>query len=211
VIHIHPFATTLSAVGAALHHVGWLRATGGNLSCRLDPSRFLITASGVSKGSLTDDDYLVVDGDVITPSGRKPSAETAVHAKIYECVPAAECVLHVHSPYAAVVSRHLSRRSASGDVAVRVPNYEFIKALGFWDDPALIEIPVVPNYPAIPELAVAVGTATRRGCPGVLVAGHGTYAWGSSVDDAQRHVEAIEELCRYLWLEASAGWSSSVE
>jgi ribulose-5-phosphate 4-epimerase/fuculose-1-phosphate aldolase len=34
-----------------------------------------------------------------------------------------------------------------------------------------------------------------------MVAGHGVYAWGASVPDALRHLEAIEVLSALVWEE----------
>ncbi len=34
--------------------------------------------------------------------------------------------------------------------------------------------------------------------PGLLVAGHGLYAWGNSLEEAQRHVEILEFLFSVL-------------
>lgn len=39
--------------------------------------------------------------------------------------------------------------------------------------------------------------------PGFLIAGHGLYAWGRTVDDALRHVEAFEHLFSCVVLEAT--------
>ena len=34
----------------------------------------------------------------------------------------------------------------------------------------------------------------RPGLPGFLIAGHGLYAWGATLADAWRHLEALEFL-----------------
>jgi methylthioribulose-1-phosphate dehydratase len=36
---------------------------------------------------------------------------------------------------------------------------------------------------------------------GILVAGHGLYAWGESLKEARRHVEILEFLLELCWRE----------
>ena len=189
----------LIAVGQRFDAIGWLRATGGNLSVRIDAERFRITASGVAKGRLTPADFLDVRTADAAPldTARKPSAETAVHAVLYAAQPAIGAVIHVHSPHVAVWSR---RCEPDGHCVIQ--GYELVKALGFWERDATVAVPVVPNHHAIPALAAAVAAHANGAVPGVWVAGHGLYAWGASVDDAERHVEAFEELARYAYLDA---------
>lgn len=60
---------------------GWIPATGGNMSQRRDAHSCFVTASGLDKGDLGPDDFITVDihtGE--TQSGRRPSAETGLHA-----------------------------------------------------------------------------------------------------------------------------------
>ena len=40
---------------------GWLPATSGNLSQRIDDYNFIITSSGCHKGKLTQDNFVIVD------------------------------------------------------------------------------------------------------------------------------------------------------
>lgn len=189
----------LIAVGKRFDAIGWLRATGGNLSVRVAPDTFRITASGVAKGRLQRTDFLDVCASTGTPltASRKPSAETSVHAVLYAARAEIGAVIHVHSPHVAVWSRRCLQHGAC-----RVRGYELVKALGFWEEDAVVSIPVVPNHHAIPELAAAVGSFASGPVPGVWVAGHGLYAWGDTVADAERHVEAFEELARYAYLDA---------
>lgn len=196
----------LVEVGHSFHRLGWLRATGGNLSVRLDATTFAITASGVSKGRLTLDDFLDVDVPTGMPTtdARKPSAETDVHTSIYAARADAGAVLHVHSPHVAVFSRRCLGESGR-DGTCRIAGYEFVKALGFWDEDAEVHVPVVPNHHHIPTLALAVEAYASGNVPGVWVAGHGLYAWGATVADAERHVEAFEELARYQVMDAALG------
>ena len=176
---------------------GWLPATAGNMSIA-DPERagrYWITASGGDKGSLTAADFLAYDVGMrrVDGGGRKASAETEVHDRLYGAL-AMRAVLHGHPFYATVCAQRLRETGR-----LRLSGWELLKALGHWDEDAVVDIPVVRNHGAIPALAEAVAAAADPAVPVVLVAGHGLYAWGPTPFDALRHVEATEYLCRIAW------------
>jgi methylthioribulose-1-phosphate dehydratase len=50
------------------------------------------------------------------------------------------------------------------------------------------------NNQNIEELSQTVRPYLSKTIPGILVAGHGLYAWGDSLAEAQRHVEILEFL-----------------
>ena len=112
----------LIEIGRELHSRGWLPASGGNLSARLEDGLILITASGSHKGHLTREDFVFVDleGNLVKGS-KRPSAETLLHTLVNKLYPSAMCVLHVHSINSTLISR-LSK----GDI--RLENYELLKA-----------------------------------------------------------------------------------
>jgi methylthioribulose-1-phosphate dehydratase len=167
-------------------------ATGGNLSARTGSVGFM-TASGGHKGRLQAENFLRWELGHALPDSPKPSAEAPVHVAIYTARPQTAAVVHVHSPYATLVSREFAD---AGEVTFE--GFEFIKALGFWDDGAVVRVPVVPNHASIPMLAAAVAGAISD-TPVVLVSGHGVYAWGDSIAAAHRHVEATEFLSQMVW------------
>lgn len=185
----------LCSLGADFARHGWLLATGGNLSALLPSGEsFSITASGGDKGALGDDDFVEIaleDGAQRAGSGR-PSAETSVHLAVYRAT-SARWVAHVHSPFATLASRRDAEQGY-----VELAGWELVKALGFWSDGAVVRVPVVPNHADLDRLGRSVGAAAST-VPGVLVAGHGLYAWGESCEATKRHVEAIESLCHLSW------------
>ncbi len=188
-------AASLAEIGRDLHARGWLPATSGNLSARLGPDRALITQSGRHKGRLSPHDFLVVDLDGNPISGGRPSAETALHTRRYAADPHVGAVLHVHSPHACVISRARPR-------GVRLAGWELLKAFPGVDTHAEERrVAVFPNDQDIDRLGAAVDAA-REGLrlPGYLIEGHGLYAWGVTLDDALRHVEAFEALFQLEWL-----------
>ncbi|HYO53912.1 methylthioribulose 1-phosphate dehydratase [Archangium sp.] len=175
---------------------GWVPATAGNFSARLDERHLVITASGRHKGELAADGFLVVglEGEVLSP-GRKPSAETALHLQLYRREPSLGAVLHTHS----LPSTLLSRLSPGGVV---LEGYEVLKALPGVDTHEVhLEVPVFPNDQDMPRLAAHVEAYMREhpGLHGYLIEGHGLYTWGHTVAEARRHVEAFEFLFECEW------------
>lgn len=165
-------------------------ATSGNFSARLDDDRLAITVSGRHKGRLGEADIMLVDGQGQSLSaGRKPSAETLLHTLLYRRDPDIRAVLHTHSVNATVLSK-------TGRTELRLRDYEVQKAFpGIDSHDCEITVPIIPNDQDMERLADrVVELLDRQPIPGYLIAGHGLYTWGNSVDDACRHIEAFEFL-----------------
>ena len=179
----------IAAFGRFAASRGWVPATSGNFSCRIDARHVAITRSGIDKGAIGPDDVAVVAVDEPLPPGL--SAETPLHLGRYRTDPAIGAVFHVHT----VASTLLSRADAPLG-AVRTDGYEMHKAIGLGTHESSVEIPVFANDQDTARLAGDVETRLGRGAavPGFLLAGHGLYAWGASAADARRHVEGLEFL-----------------
>jgi methylthioribulose-1-phosphate dehydratase len=173
---------------------GWVPATSGNFSVRDSATgRILISRSGLDKGRMTPSDLLELDreGSLLSGAG-KPSAETALHVVIYRDRPHANAILHVHTVWNTLIgSRFVGARQ------FRLTGYELLKAL---DGVATHEhhevVPVLANTQNYEELSAQLTETLqeRAGAHGVLLSGHGLYTWGKSVEDARRHLEALEFL-----------------
>ncbi|HZI05126.1 MAG TPA: methylthioribulose 1-phosphate dehydratase [Archangium sp.] len=186
----------LIRAGRLFFERGWVPATAGNFSARLDERHLVITASGRHKGELDAEGFLAMglEGEVLSP-GRKPSAETALHLQLYRREASIGSVLHTHSRTATL----LSRLSPGGVV---LAGYEVLKALpGVETHEVSLTVPVFPNDQDIPRLAARVEAYMREhpGLPGYLIEGHGLYTWGRTVADARRHIEAFEFLFECEW------------
>lgn len=174
---------------------GWLPATSGNLSARVsqDPLVMAITRSGADKPVLKVEDVILVGSDTkpIEATPHRASAETIVHAKLYDRF---ECgaIVHVHTLY-----NNLASDIYFSEGAVRFANHELLKALDHWEEYAAIVVPIVENYHDIPTLADAVVSVATEGVPGVLVRNHGIYVWGLDSAVAKRYLEAFEFLFQY--------------
>ncbi len=88
-------------IGKRVYEKGFVAANDGNISIRIDENEFLITPTGVSKGSLTTDMIVKVDGDGNVLEGDyKPTSEMKMHLMVYKERPDIHAIVHVHPPYA---------------------------------------------------------------------------------------------------------------
>lgn len=192
-------ARRLARVARGFWRRGWMLGTSGNLSARLDglEPRFVVTASGRHKGRLGPRDFLIVgsDGVPVEPLAGSPSAETAIHMAVYARVPQTAAVFHVHAPYATWISD-------TEAPAVELRDFEMQKGLGQSGPFGALRVPVLPNHPQAEAIAARLEPELHGACPGVLIRNHGLYAWGPSLEAAERHVEIFEFLFQQLWLRA---------
>ncbi len=86
---------------------GLIRSSDGNISVRLDESRFLVTPSGLYKMSMEPDDPIVVDQQgrvLLGKPGLKPTSEINMHLEAFRQRPDINAVLHAHPPYATALT-----------------------------------------------------------------------------------------------------------
>jgi len=183
--------TEILAVGRRLDARGLAPATTGNYSVRLDDGHIAVTVSGRHKGRLGEDDVTQIDLEGHALQAKLPSAEAELHASVYRLYSQAQAVLHVHS----VASTTLTRLLPAGSDVV-LEGYETLKVLpGITTHDIRIVIPVFDNSQDIPALArvVEARLETLQPAPSaLLLRGHGVYAWGASVEEAERVIEALE-------------------
>ncbi len=183
-------ADSIAAIGRFASLRGWVPATSGNFSCRIDARTIAVTRSGVDKGNLGPDQIAAVDLDGPVPPGL--SAETPLHLARYRADAGIGAVVHVHT----IASTVLSRLHA-GPGALTLLGFEMHKALrGITTHETDVVLPIFAN--AQNTVALAAEVESRLGnnpaVPGYLLAGHGLYVWGQTMDEARRHLEGIEFL-----------------
>jgi len=188
---------------AGIHSRGWCDGTGGNFSCVLaqEPLELLMAPSGVDKGQVAPDELITVDGDgqLLGGSG-KPSAETLLHLAIVKSR-GAGAVLHTHSQAATLLSK-LACPSGESAGWIRVSGLEMLKGLeGIKSHGEEVKIPVLANDQDLKRLSATAQPLLPEAPHGLLIAGHGLYAWGASLEVAKRHLEILEFLLEHLWRE----------
>jgi methylthioribulose-1-phosphate dehydratase len=174
---------------------GWVPATAGNSSARIDLARAAMTATGGDKGETTEDNVIITDIDenlTGTPHPRL-SAEGPLHLQLYKDDPTIGAVAHAH-PLAAVV---LSRRHLN-EGRIILEGWEMQKAIrGITTHEGSIELPIFANDQDTRRLGLRIKQAMadwKQPVFGYLIAGHGIYAWGKDAREARRHLEAYAHL-----------------
>ena len=185
-----------------LHRRGWCEGTGGNFSCTLshNPLLLLMAPSGIDKGSLTPEGLIVVDaeGRVMQGSGRA-SAETRLHQTIAQ-ERGAGAVLHTHSQAGTLLSRQHGPKGSQQVGYLELDQLEMLKGLeGINTHDTRIRVPVLANDQDLERLSGLARPHLSEAPHGLLIAGHGLYAWGRNLAVARRHLEILEFLLEQQW------------
>ncbi|MFZ0409988.1 MAG: class II aldolase/adducin family protein [Candidatus Acidiferrales bacterium] len=172
----------MCAAGRWIHQLGYVAATDGNISLRLDPRRVLTSPTGISKGMMTPDDLVVTDLQGRKLSGtRNPSSELAMHLLIYRRRPDINAVCHAHPPVA-------TGYAAAGIPLNRAILAELVIALGC--------IPVAPyGTPGTPELSETLEPLVQS-YDAILLGNHGAVTCGQDLLTAFFRMETTEHFAR---------------
>jgi len=169
-------------LGRMLHQRGYVAATDGNLSVRLDAERVLTTPTNMSKGMLAAEDMAVVDMQGRQLEGRLPaSTEIGMHLLIYRLRPDVKGVVHAHPTTAtgyAAAGLELNQALIS-EVVLSVGSIPLAR----YGTPGTHELitalePLVPNHNAI------------------LMANHGVVTYGDSLLRAYMKMETVEHFAK---------------
>ena len=178
----------------ALPRHGLVTFTWGNVSgFDADAGLVAIKPSGVPYERLRADDIVVLTLQGERVAGTlKPSSDTPTHLHLYRSWPQLRGIVHTHSTHATAwaqaglaipalgtthadyfhgaipCARSLTRAEVEGDYELHTGHV------------------IVETFRSIDPLA----------CPGVLVAGHAPFAWGSSADQAVHNAVVLEEVAR---------------
>ena len=168
--------------GRWLRDRGFVVATDGNISVRLDSRRILTSPTGINKGSMADDDIVIVDLEGHRLSGRRnPSSELAMHLLIYRLRPDINAVCHAHPP------------TATGYAAAGIPLNkallcELVIALGC--------VPVARyGTPGTSELTAGIEPLVH-GHDAILMANHGVVTYGPDLLTAFLRMETTEHFAQ---------------
>lgn len=182
-------AQSIADAGRFASERGWVPATAGNFSARIDAGYAAVTRSGIDKGRIRPEDLVAVPIDGALPAG--VSAETPLHVARYRSDAQTGAVLHVHTVAATVLSRADAARGY-----VELEGFEMHKSLrGISTHESVVRLPVFANDQDTERLARHIEARLgEEPVPGYLLAGHGLYAWGATMADARRHLEGLEFL-----------------
>ncbi|WP_446663311.1 L-ribulose-5-phosphate 4-epimerase [Geobacillus sp. CCR] len=168
--------------------------TWGNVS-GIDRERGLVVIkpSGVAYDKLTIDDMVVVDlnGNVVE-GGLKPSSDTPTHLWLYKQFPEIGGIVHTHSTWATVWAQ-----AGKGIPALGTTHADY-----FYGEIPCTRPMTNEEIQGAYELETGkVITETFRfldplQMPGVLVHGHGPFAWGKDPANAVHNAVVLEEVAK---------------
>lgn len=170
----------------------WVANHDGNISLRLGSGRFLATPTATAKADVDDAKLIEVDTQGKRTAGTaRPFSELALHLAVFAERADVGAVVHAHPPYATALA-------CSGASIIERPFLpEAIVSLG----------PLIPTLPLTAPGAGAVEALKRevQRVDAVLVANHGVFTWGPTLELAYLRMELVEHLARIATLAEATG------
>lgn len=171
-------------IGKLMYQKGFVAASDGNISARLDRERLLVTPSGFGKAFLEADQLLIVDmkGEITSPMfGRwrdlKPSSEIRLHLECYRQRADVQGVIHAHPPM--TIACTLAGISLAKCVLPEV----------------LYDLGTIPTAkyatPSSAENAMAIRELVKI-YDAIVLDRHGTVTVGATLWDAYMRLERVE-------------------
>ena len=185
-------------VGRSLFERGYVHATAGNISVRLDDG-FLITPTDACLGFLQADKLAKLDLQGQQISGDKASKTLSLHRQIYAAAaehdPNTRCVIHTHSTHCVA----LSLQAHGPELLPPITPY-FVMKVG--------HVPLLRYHrPGSPDAAKEVSALIRQhaaqGTPirAVMLPRLGPNVWHDSPQAAMATLEELEETARLMLLQ----------
>jgi ribulose-5-phosphate 4-epimerase/fuculose-1-phosphate aldolase len=185
-------------VGRSLFERGYVHATAGNISVRLDDG-FLITPTDACLGFLDPARLAKLDLQGQQVSGDKGSKTIALHRQIYAAACESDantrCVIHTHSTHCVALSLN-----ATGPELLPPITPYFVMKVG--------HVPIVPYHrPGSPDAAQTAAMLIRQyaaqGSPirALMLTRLGPNVWHDSPAAAMATLEELEETARLMQLQ----------
>ncbi|MBS0452947.1 MAG: aldolase [Proteobacteria bacterium] len=190
-------------VGRSLFERGYVHATAGNISVRLDDGGYLITPTDASLGHLDPARLARLDATLQQTGGDRASKTIALHSRIYaaatqvSATAGTRCVIHTHSTHCVALTL---REAGPGEEELLPPITPYF----------VMKVGHVPRIgyrrPGASEAADAVAQAIarygERGTPirAVMLERLGPNVWHDSPAAAMAVLEELEETARLHWM-----------
>ncbi|MDD5028557.1 MAG: class II aldolase/adducin family protein [Rhodoferax sp.] len=211
-------------IGHSLFVRGYVHATAGNISVRLDDAHgggFLITPTDACLGFLEPDRLARLDAHAQQISGDKASKTIALHAHIYcaagQFNPQTRCIIHTHSRHCVALTLRPSdgtalpsgMRPAEPGVLPKpvAAQAELLPPITPYFVMKVGHVPVIPYHrPGDPAAAQQVAQTIRRygeaGTPirAVMLSRLGPNVWHDTPAAAMATLEELEETARLMML-----------
>ena len=185
-------------VGKSLFDRGYVHATAGNISVKLDDG-FLITPTDACMGFLDPARLAKLDANTEQMSGDRASKTIAVHSRIYSATAPfnapAGCIIHTHSTHCVALT-------------LQITALELFAALTPYFVMKVGHVPVIsyhrPGDPAAAlEIANTIKKYGERGTPirAVMLPRLGPNVWAAEPFEAMAVLEELEETARLACLQ----------
>jgi L-fuculose-phosphate aldolase len=171
---------------------GYVVATDGNVSARLEGGRLLVTPSGVPKGELAPADFVVADakGRPLDAGGPPVSSEIRLHVAAYQERPDIGVVCHAHPPTAVAFSL------AGIEIASCILP-EIVLAVG--------NVATAPYATPTTQAAAEAIRGVIRSCDAVVLDRHGSVTVGRDARAAFWLLERLEWAARVTLMARQLG------
>lgn len=167
-------------IGRRIYQNGFVAANDGNFSVKVNDNEFYCTPTGVSKGFMTPDMILKVDGkgNLLEPNAKyRPSSEFKMHLGVYRNRSDVGAVVHAHPPVA-------TAHAVCGKSLNTMIMPEVIIFLG--------EVPLTDyGTPSTEEIPDAIEGAIQNH-DAVLLENHGALSVGINLTQAYFRMETLE-------------------
>jgi len=169
--------------------------TFGNASAiDRDSGSVVIKPSGVPYDRLGPEHMVVVSAETgaVAEGDLRPSSDTPTHLELYRAFAAVGGIVHTHSLYA----------TAWAQAGREIPPLGTTHADYFAGAVPLTRPMTAEEVQSDYEVNTGKVIVERFAkldpleCPGVLVVGHGPFAWGTDVEQAVHHAAIVEALAR---------------
>lgn len=159
-----------------------VQGTWGNISMRIDDEYMIVTPSGLDYSILKPEDLpkVSISDTSVWTGPYKPTTERKVHAAIYRSRPDVWAVIHTHPMNASVFA------SCRKDVPLF--NDELKKILKHEVRVAKYALPGTKSM----EGAATDALGDNDAC---LLANHGAFSCGATIEDAYNVLKTIEDSC----------------
>ncbi|MEW6508229.1 MAG: class II aldolase/adducin family protein [Bacteroidota bacterium] len=174
-------------IGKRIWQRGYVAANDGNISVYINDKEILTTATGVSKGFLTEGMIILCDtnGNVIEKNCKYfPSSEVKMHLQVYKDRPDIKSVVHAHPPFA-------TSFSVAGIPLNKCVLPEAIIVLG--------AVPLAPyGLPSTMELPEKIKPFLQES-DAILLQNHGALTLGVDLFNAYYKMETLEHTASIIW------------
>jgi L-ribulose-5-phosphate 4-epimerase len=181
-----------------LSRLGLSIDTFGNASAK-NTGLMLIKPSGVDLNLCTKNEISVVDiNSGKLQSGKKPSSDTPTHIELYRNFNKIGGITHTHSLYATAWAQAVKPIPCLGTTHA-----------DYWRGgiPVTRELTVdeINGKYELETGKVIVETLQEMKvdpleCPGIIVAHHGPFTWGKTVEEAVKNALRLEYIARMAWI-----------